>query len=220
MKTAGNAGSAYSVFPLIPARNKKCTPNLIASLLAQHYPRELYDVFVLPNNCTDDTEGAALRSGANVIPIREKVQSKGEVLRIAFQQLEPKGYDGYLIFDADNLVDPGFLQAANDAMCAGYQVGQGYRDSKNPGDNWVAGCTSVFFWFMNRLFKIQGGLWNVCPLNGTGILLGTRMIRNTANVHSHRGSGIHRHLRLGRREDRLMPRAVTYDEQPTRLRIP
>ena len=207
---------------LIPARNEEnVLPNLIASLLAQHYPRELYDVFVLPNNCTDDTEGAALRSGANVIPIREKVQSKGEVLRIAFQELEPKGYDGYLIFDADNLVDPGFLQAANDAMCAGYQVGQGYRDSKNPGDNWVAGCTSVFFWFMNRLFnRSRAALGMSAHLNGTGILLGARMIREHGyNVHSLTEDQEYTAIcALAGEKIAWMPRAVTYDEQPTRLR--
>lgn len=207
---------------LIPARNEEnVISNLIASLLTQRYPRELYDMFVLSNNCSDDTEGAALRAGANVIPIREKVQSKGDVLRIAFRALEHRGYDGYLIFDADNLVDPGFLQASNDAMCAGYQVGQGYRDSKNPGDNWVAGCTSVFFWFMNRLFNhSRAALGMSAHLNGTGILLSARMIREHGyNVHSltedQEYTGI---CALAGEKIAWMPRAVTYDEQPTSLR--
>ena len=45
---------------IIAARNESSViGNLVESVLAQDYPRELMDVFVIPNNCTDDTEEAA-----------------------------------------------------------------------------------------------------------------------------------------------------------------
>lgn len=50
---------------LIPARNEDGVIGaLIASLQKQKYPKELYDIIVIPNNCTDNTEQAAAEAGA------------------------------------------------------------------------------------------------------------------------------------------------------------
>ena len=40
-------------------------------------------------------------------------------------------YDYISIFDADNLVDPGFLKAMNEKANQGFKVVQGFLDSKN-----------------------------------------------------------------------------------------
>ena len=49
---------------LIAARNEEsCIAGLIESLRAQHYPLELVDIWVLPNNCTDRTAEAARGPG-------------------------------------------------------------------------------------------------------------------------------------------------------------
>jgi glycosyltransferase involved in cell wall biosynthesis len=137
---------------IIPARNEQAVvPKLVDSLLRQRYPRTLFDVYVVPNNCTDMTRKAALDAGAQVLDCDVPVHSKGEVLRWSFEKLMngDRQYDAFCVFDADNVADGGFFQAVNNALAAGYGVAQGYRDSKNPDDNWVAGCTSIF-WFMNR----------------------------------------------------------------------
>ena len=53
---------------VIPARNEVAViGKLVESLLAQDYPRELFDIYVLPNNCRDETERAALRAGARIL---------------------------------------------------------------------------------------------------------------------------------------------------------
>ncbi|ETJ32606.1 Glycosyl transferase, group 2 family, partial [human gut metagenome] len=48
-------------------------------------------------------------------------------------------YDAFLIFDADNLVHPQFMLEMNDHLEKGESVIQGYLNSKNPTDSWVAG---------------------------------------------------------------------------------
>ena len=54
---------------LIAARNEEsCIAGLIESLRAQHYPLELVDIWVLPNNCTDRTAEAARRAGKCLPP--------------------------------------------------------------------------------------------------------------------------------------------------------
>ena len=129
---------------IIPARNEAMViGKLVESLLLQDYPRELFDVYVVPNNCSDDTEGVARAAGAKILNATGTIRTKGDVLRQAFARLtESGGYDAYCVFDADNLVAQGFFQAVNDALLDGYHVAQGFRDSKNPYDNWVSGSFS------------------------------------------------------------------------------
>ena len=120
---------------LIAARNEEAViGGLVESLLRQNYPRELYDVIVVPNNCTDHTALAAARAGASVLDCTVPTSTKGEVLDFALGRLfrREKEYDAVCVFDADNLVHPDFLQRMNDAWQAGARVAQGYRDSKNP----------------------------------------------------------------------------------------
>ncbi len=126
---------------LIAARNEeKVIGNLVDSLLKQRYPRELYDVVVIPNNCRDHTAQRAREHGAKVLECTVPVKSKGEVLQFAFSRLmKEKKYDAFCVFDADNVVDPGYLEAMNRAFCSGTRIAQGYRESKNPGSSWGVG---------------------------------------------------------------------------------
>ena len=49
---------------LIAARNEEsCIAGLIESLRAQHYPEELLDIYVVADNCTDDTAERAREAG-------------------------------------------------------------------------------------------------------------------------------------------------------------
>ena len=123
---------------LIAARNEeKVIGDLVDSLLKQRYPRELYDVVVIPNNCRDHTAQRARKHGAKVLECTVPVKSKGEVLQFAFSRLmKEKKYDAFCVFDADNVVDPGYLEAMNRAFCSGARIAQGYRESKNPGRGW------------------------------------------------------------------------------------
>lgn len=50
---------------------------LVESLKKQDYPDALYDIFVIPNNCTDDTESEALCAGAKIFRCFEPVRCKG-----------------------------------------------------------------------------------------------------------------------------------------------
>ena len=165
---------------VVPARNEAAViGKLVESLLAQDYPRELFDIYVVPNGCTDDTEAVAVAAGARVLRVDGPIRTKGDVLRSVFSQLSATGrYDAYCVFDADNLVDKGFMQAVNDALAAGYMVGQGYRDTKNPFDGWVAGSLTAWFWFLSRFYnESRTRMGMSCHLNGTGTMVSDAVIR-------------------------------------------
>lgn len=218
-----DAPDVTRIAAVIAARNEaQVVPELIRSLLKQDYPRARFDIYVAPNNCTDDTEAAAIRAGAKILHCDEPVRRKGDALRQAFSKLSAMGrYDAYCVFDADNLVDPGFFHQVNDAVRAGYDAAQGFRDSKNPFDSWLAGGTSVFYWFMSRVFnESRARLGLNAHLNGTGFMVTDALVRrlgwNTVTLTEdleYTGLCALNDCRIG-----WMPRARVYDEQPITLR--
>lgn len=139
---------------LIAARNEEVViGDLVDSLKRQTYPRELYDVFVIPNHCDDRTEEIARAHGAKILNCTVPVKSKGDVLRYAFQALSGEPHDAYCIFDADNVADSRFLEAMNRAFDSGALIAQGYRESKNPGSSWISGGYSLYFRLMNECYN-------------------------------------------------------------------
>ena len=216
------AAPTKRIAAVVAARNEEAViEGVVKTLLDQNYPRELFDVYVVPNGCKDDTERVAREAGARILPCDIPVRGKGDVLRFAFEELQKmEKYDAFCLFDADNIVDPGFLSASNNALCAGEKVAQGFRDSKNSGDSWVAGGMSMFYWFMSRLFNRGRAALNMSAmLNGTGVLLSADFVREadfqtrtlTEDLELTAQCGI-LGVKIGWMED-----AVTYDEQPNSL---
>ena len=191
---------------LVPARNEELVVgSLINTLLMQDYPPELYDIWVVPNQCTDHTALAARRFGAHVLECTVPVKSKGEVLRFAWERLAHRGYDAVCVFDADNLADPQFLREMNNAYRAGARVAQGFRDSKNPYDSVVSGCYSIYYWMMDRLHNGgRAGLGLPAMINGTGFMVAASVLE--------------RMCALEEVQVFWVPKAVTYDEQPLTFR--
>lgn len=140
---------------VVAARNEAAViGQLLDSLQTQQYPKALYDVYVAPNNCTDDTKGVAVAHGAKIFSPKGKITMKGQVLQqISTYLLKLKKYDAMCVFDADNLVHPNFLQKMNDAYQNGAQAAQGQRHSKNPTDSAMATCYAIYYWVVNRFYN-------------------------------------------------------------------
>ena len=204
---------------LIAARNEELViGSLINSLLTQDYPAELYDIWVLPNNCTDNTARAAEQFGAKVLECTVPVKSKGEVLHFAYNRLRGRQYDAWLVFDADNVVDRSFLAEMNNARLAGAQAAQGYRDSKNPYDTAVSGCSSIYYWMMDRFHNGgKAGLGASAMIGGTGFMVTQRLLDKLGGWHTETISEdleITAQAVLAGEKVAYVPKAVTYDEQP------
>ena len=102
---------------IIPAHNEeKVISNLVESLKNQNYDKSLYDIYVIADNCTDETAKKAKEAGAIVYErFDEEHKTKGYALNWFLQQKieEDAPYDAFCIFDADNIVDVNFLKAMN-----------------------------------------------------------------------------------------------------------
>lgn len=210
----------YKFAVIIAARNEsKVIGNLIDSLNKQDYPKELYDVYVVPNNCTDDTKKVAINHNVKVIECDEKVSSKGEVLKFTFNFFKQNyyDYDAYIVFDADNIVHPKFVRRMNDALCAGFKVAQGYRDSKNPSDTWISSCYSLFYWVQNYFFnqaRMNMG-WS-SSINGTGFMVAKEVLDRNGFDTITMTEDIEFAAQCAINNERIgfVKEAITYDEQP------
>ena len=163
---------------LIPARNEElCISCVVESLLQQNYPADKLDIFVIPNNCTDDTASAALLAGAQVIVASNSANNKGSALRQAMGLLI-NDYDAFCVFDADNEVDAGFIAAMNHTLQSGANVAKSRILAKNRHQNWVCGCYEIFFCFANRFLNNARGVLGLSSrVIGTGFAVRSSIIR-------------------------------------------
>lgn len=169
---------------IIPAHNEEIVVgNLIASLQKQNYPKDLYDIYVIADNCTDKTAEVARKAGAIVYErFDEEHKTKGYALDWFLKQKieENAPYDAFCIFDADNIVDVDFLKNMNKKLCQGEEVVQGYRDIKNPTDSWVSAGYAIFYWTMNRFYHLARYNLGLSPLiNGTGFMVKFDLVKPT-----------------------------------------
>jgi cellulose synthase/poly-beta-1,6-N-acetylglucosamine synthase-like glycosyltransferase len=206
---------------VIPAHNEEAVVgNLIESLKNQTYNKELYDIYVIADNCTDRTAQIAREAGAIVYErFDPDKKTKGYALDWFLQQKikEDAPYDAFFVFDADNIVDKNFIKNMNKKLCQGEDVVQGYRDIKNPTDSWITSGYAIFYWTMHRFYHLARYNIGLSPLlNGTGFMVRFDVIKpegwKTLTLTEDIEFSLQRIIkgkRLGWATD-----AIVYDEQP------
>ena len=211
----------HKFMAIIPAHNEEMVvANLIESLKNQNYDKNLYDIYVIADNCTDNTAEVARNAGAIVFERFDQAhKTKGHALQWFLKQkiAENADYDAVFIFDADNIVDKNFIVNMNKKLCQGEEVVQGYRDIKNPTDSWIASGYALFYWTMHRFYHLARYNIGLSPLlNGTGFMVKFDLVKekgwNTKTLTEDIEFSlinIAEGRKLGWATD-----AVVYDEQP------
>ena len=213
---------------VISARNEAgVIGELIHSLKQQNYPARLLDVYVVADNCTDDTAQVSRRAGAIVYERFNQVKKgKGYALDYLFRTLAREGrdrYDAYLIFDADNLVDPNFVLEMNKTFDRGdYGAITCYRNSRNFGANWISAGYAIWFLREARFLNFPRMLLGTnCHVSGTGFLISADVIRENKGWPYHlltEDIEFSVSCALKGRRIGYCDKAVIYDEQPTTFR--
>ena len=212
----------HKFMAIIPAHNEEMVvANLIESLKNQNYDKELYDIYVIADNCTDNTAKVAREAGAIVFERFDKAhKTKGYALQWFLKQKieENADYDAFFIFDADNIVDKNFILNMNKKLCQGEDVVQGYRDIKNPTDNWITAGYALFYWTMHRLYHLARYNIGLSPLlNGTGFMVRFDVVKPNGWETETLTEDIEFSLKTIIQGKKLgwATDAIVYDEQPT-----
>ncbi len=169
----------------IAARNEKYViGNLLDSLNKQDYPRDLYTIFVVADNCTDNTAEIARSKGAIVYErFDDKHKTKGFALQYLFKNIAKdygiETFEGYFIFDADNLLKSNYISKMNDAFDSGCKIITSYRNTKNFDENWVA-STYALHWIrsIRTNHRARSVLRLATNIQGTGFLFTNEIVRN------------------------------------------
>lgn len=176
---------------MISARNEeKVIGHLLQSIKACDYPQELVDIYVVADNCTDNTAKVAFENGAFVYQRFNQVQvGKGYALNELYDYITKQHgteyYNGFFVFDADNLLDKHYITEMDKCFSAGNRIITSYRNSKNYGDNWISSGYALWFLreakFLNNARSLLG---TSCAISGTGFLV-HRDILNQQNGWKH-----------------------------------
>ena len=214
---------------IISARNEEgVIGGLVKSLKEQNYPSHLLDVYVVADNCTDGTAAAARQAGAIVYERFNKVQvGKGYAMDWLFHRIfADKGeqtYDAFLVFDADNYVDPNFVREMNKMFDTGeYAALTCYRNSKNFCDNWISAGYALWFLRESRfLNRPRTRLGVNCAVSGTGFLIDANVIREDGGWPYHLlTEDIEFSISCAVRGRKIgyCGTAIVFDEQPVQFR--
>lgn len=213
---------------LIAARNESAViSDLIGSIRNQNYPQDLIDIYVIADNCTDDTAAIARRAGACVFTRFNTEQvGKGYALdyglKAIWQEFPDAGHEAYFVFDADNVLDINYFAEMNKTFDSGAKASTSYRNSKNYDSNWISGGYALWFLreskYLNHARYVVG---NTCAISGTGFFIAADVLKDAGGWKWHlltediefTADSVAGGIKIA-----YSPNAKLYDEQPTRFR--
>lgn len=217
--------NSYAV--MICARNEEAViGDLIDSIHRQTYPAELLHIYVMADNCNDHTALIARQKGAVVYTrTNTELVGKGYAMEELMKDIRidhPEGYDGYFVFDADNILAEDYMEQMDRKFAEGHDIITSYRNSKNYGDNWISAGYGLYFMRENRyLNNTRDHLGISCTVSGTGYMFSRRIADSIDGWSFHTltedleftADQIVQGQRIAFCDD-----AVFYDEQPTSFR--
>lgn len=194
---------------IISARNESAViANLLHSIEAQNYPSELVDVYVVADNCTDDTAEIARSCGATVFERSNKHKiGKGYALNWGLHRIwetcdedaneqgrkpdwmrgvEQCPYEAYFVFDADNILCSDYIEQMNKVFDAGALAATSYRNSKNFAANWISAGYGI--WFLREarfLSQSRLILSTSCAISGTGFYIAHALLQEAGGWKWH-----------------------------------
>lgn len=212
---------------MVAARNEEAViGNLLKSIKSQNYPSELITVFVVADNCTDNTAKIVREQGAVCYErFDTKKCTKGYALQFLVEQIKKDygifSFDGYFVFDADNLLKEDYITRMNESFDAGEKIVTSYRSSKNFDDNWISASYALHWLRTARTeHRARSVLRLASRVQGTGFLFASEIIKNGWNYvrltedRSFCADAVVNGYRISYNNE-----AIFYDEQPTDIKI-
>lgn len=166
---------------LVPAHDEEQgIAQTLASLAAQDYPGECFEVVVVADNCVDRTAAVAAAAGATVYERTDPAnRGKGQALSWALEHIlrGHPGADAVVVVDADCVASRDLLATLARHLAAGAQVVQVNYAVSNPGESRASALRFAAFSLINTvrpLGKARLGL--SCGLLGSGMAFSRQVL--------------------------------------------
>lgn len=207
---------------VIPARNEsKVIEGLLKSIQNQTCSVPMEDVYVIVETKEDPTVKITQNYGSQII-LRKHLEKrrKGYALEEGFQEILKlkKNYDAYFIFDADNILDPTYFEEMKKTYLEGYDIGIGYRNSKNGNHNMISACSSLTFSMINTLGNEAKNKYHQnVVVSGTGFYIKGKWIQKWNGYPFHsltEDYELYLYSILHEMTSFYNTKAIFYDEQP------
>jgi len=163
-------GHNYAI--LIPARNESLViEKLLISIENQTKKIKPEDVYVIVETKKDKTVSVVEKHKMTIVYRKNlNKKRKGFALDDAIKEIlkSNKKYDAYFIFDADNILDKNYIKEMTKSFDEGYDIGIGYRNTKN-SKNLVSAASALTFSMINTIGnKRKSKYTNNLIISGTG----------------------------------------------------
>ena len=167
---------------LIPARNEsQVIENLLISIENQTQKIKPENVYVIVETKKDKTVSIVEKHKMNIVYRKNlNKRRKGFALDDAVKEIlkQDKKYDAYFIFDADNILDKDYLKEMTKSIDEGYDIGVGYRNTKN-GKSIIAASSSLTFSMINTIGNSRKSKYtNNIIISGTGYYIKSHLIES------------------------------------------
>lgn len=211
---------------LIPARDEsQVIEELLISIEKQTMKVSSNDVYVIVESKDDETNSIVKKHGMNIVFRRDLTKRrKGYALDDAIKEIleEKKKYSAYFIFDADNILDKNFIKQMSTVIDKGYDIGVGYRNTKN-SENLVASASALTFSMINTLGNKRKALYsNNVTISGTGYYIKGNIIEKWGGFPFHTLTEDYEltlYSTLHNLTTFYHTEAIFYDEQPTSFKV-
>jgi len=172
----------YTFAVLIPAHNEEVVlGTLLASLAHLDYPEDQYAIYVVADNCTDNTANLARAfDRTNVYERFDGIKrGKGYALNWLWQKLEEDhlAYDAYVVLDADSVVVSTFLQSMASELAQGRQAMQAKHTVLNISDSPGTALRLIALTLINHVRPLgRNALGASSTLTGSGMCLSRTLL--------------------------------------------
>lgn len=220
----------HKIGVVIPARNEsEVIAQTIKQIQASDYPKDKYDIFLVADNCTDNTAEIARSLGVNVYEHFDddpKHHVAGYGLQYLFEQIMreyPDEYEAFIKFDADNLMEPNYISKMNDAFHAGVKCARGFSNSKNIDQNIVTGISGLWYVRDCRFAShVRSALGTGTILGGAGMMFSAEILKKHGGWDCLSASDDTEFTMRRLNEDKIktmyVEEAVVYEDQPSTLK--
>ncbi len=166
---------------LVPAQDEESgIARTVASLLMVAYPRALFRVVVVADNCHDHTAERAAAGGAQVLVRTDpERRGKGYALAFGFDRCLAEGFaDAVVVVDADTVVSANLLSAFGARFEAGAIALQARYGVANPRSSWRTRLLTIAFTAIHVVRSLaRERLGLSCGLRGNGMGFRAALLR-------------------------------------------